>query len=96
MLRVLLQRRIVAQNIKRLKDIGCYRGRRHIMVRRLLSDQPFDTLLRCQQPRAANACSSRTLFWQYVLLSADYHLAGLGYEACVAGRQCCALFIICS
>ncbi|KAF8069366.1 rpsM [Scenedesmus sp. PABB004] len=24
-------RRIVAQNIKRLKDIGCYRGRRHIM-----------------------------------------------------------------
>jgi ribosomal protein S13 len=27
-----LQRRIVAQNIKRLKDIGCYRGRRHIMV----------------------------------------------------------------
>lgn len=29
-----LQRRIVAQNIKRLKDIGCYRGRRHIMVRR--------------------------------------------------------------
>jgi hypothetical protein len=28
-----LQRRIVAQNIKRLKDIGCYRGRRHIMVR---------------------------------------------------------------
>lgn len=29
---VLLQRRIVAQNIKRLKDIGCYRGRRHIMV----------------------------------------------------------------
>jgi ribosomal protein S13 len=31
---VLLQRRIVAQNIKRLKDIGCYRGRRHIMVSR--------------------------------------------------------------
>jgi hypothetical protein len=27
-----LQRRVVAQNIKRLKDIGCYRGRRHIMV----------------------------------------------------------------
>lgn len=26
-------RRIVAQNIKRLKDIGCYRGRRHIVVR---------------------------------------------------------------
>jgi hypothetical protein len=25
-------RRIVAQNIKRLKDIGCYRGRRHIVV----------------------------------------------------------------
>eukprot|EP00775_Hariotina_reticulata_P005088 gene5088-5329_t len=25
-------RRIVATNIKRLKDIGCYRGRRHIMV----------------------------------------------------------------
>ncbi|KAG2452723.1 hypothetical protein HYH02_002955 [Chlamydomonas schloesseri] len=24
-------RRVVAQNIKRLKDIGCYRGRRHIM-----------------------------------------------------------------
>ncbi|EFJ42041.1 plastid/chloroplast ribosomal protein S13 [Volvox carteri f. nagariensis] len=24
-------RRIVSQNIKRLKDIGCYRGRRHIM-----------------------------------------------------------------
>jgi len=24
-------RRTVAQNIKRLKDIGCYRGRRHIM-----------------------------------------------------------------
>lgn len=23
-------RRVVAQNIKRLKDIGCYRGRRHI------------------------------------------------------------------
>ncbi|KIY98479.1 hypothetical protein MNEG_9481 [Monoraphidium neglectum] len=23
-------RRIVSQNIKRLKDIGCYRGRRHI------------------------------------------------------------------
>ena len=22
----------MAQNIKRLKDIGCYRGRRHIMV----------------------------------------------------------------
>lgn len=31
--RVCVQRRIVAQNIKRLKDIGCYRGRRHIMVR---------------------------------------------------------------
>lgn len=29
---VCVQRRIVAQNIKRLKDIGCYRGRRHIMV----------------------------------------------------------------
>jgi ribosomal protein S13 len=26
-------RRIVSQNIKRLKDIGCYRGRRHIAVR---------------------------------------------------------------
>ena len=25
-------RRIVSQNIKRLKDIGCYRGRRHIVV----------------------------------------------------------------
>ncbi|KAF5826114.1 plastid ribosomal protein S13 [Dunaliella salina] len=25
-------RRIVTMNIKRLKDIGCYRGRRHIMV----------------------------------------------------------------
>lgn len=24
-------RRVVSQNIKRLKDIGCYRGRRHIM-----------------------------------------------------------------
>ena len=28
-----LQRRVTAQNIKRLKDIGSYRGRRHIMVR---------------------------------------------------------------
>jgi ribosomal protein S13 len=26
------QRRIVSQNIKRLKDIQCYRGKRHIMV----------------------------------------------------------------
>jgi len=25
-------RRTIAQNIKRLKDIGCYRGRRHIMM----------------------------------------------------------------
>jgi hypothetical protein len=57
MLFVLLQRRIVAQNIKRLKDIGCYRGRRHIMVRRLLHNQPLDTLLCCQQPHAASACS---------------------------------------
>ena len=30
----MLQRRLVSQNIKRLKDIGCYRGRRHIMVSR--------------------------------------------------------------
>jgi hypothetical protein len=27
------QRRMVAQNIKRLKEIQCYRGKRHIMVR---------------------------------------------------------------
>lgn len=32
---LILQRRQVATNIKRLKDIGCYRGRRHIMVRPL-------------------------------------------------------------
>ena len=30
---MLSQRRVVTMNIKRLKDIGCYRGRRHIMVR---------------------------------------------------------------
>jgi len=29
-----VQRRVVSQNIKRLKDIGCYRGRRHFMVSR--------------------------------------------------------------
>ena len=28
----MLQRRVIALNIKRLKDIGSYRGRRHIMV----------------------------------------------------------------
>ena len=26
------QRRQISQNIKRLKDIQCYRGKRHIMV----------------------------------------------------------------
>ncbi len=27
-----MQRRVISQNIKRLKDIQCYRGKRHIMV----------------------------------------------------------------
>jgi len=28
-----VQRRQISQNIKRLRDIQCYRGKRHIMVR---------------------------------------------------------------
>ena len=32
-------RRFNALNIKRLKDIQCYRGRRHIVVRRCLPSQ---------------------------------------------------------
>jgi hypothetical protein len=46
-LALMLQKRMVNQNIKRLKDIGCYRGRRHIMVRHQLQQAKLGALARC-------------------------------------------------
>ncbi len=39
-------------NIKRLKDIGCYRGRRHIMV----SNRPIRSSAQCASTDALLAC----------------------------------------
>lgn len=61
------QRRVVAMNIKRLKDIGCYRGRRHIMVSRTAASASVSHDVDMRQPTCAAGtyqaeCLARTWY----------------------------------